>query len=504
MPQEESTPVASLFDKDQLDDVLTKATLLDRFARSGQSPEEFAKENDISATTLRRRLAAAREGSRNLIDKRKGRSGRKLKPIDERVFQFILTFIEQHKKAKLTSLHELLEEAAETKGWQRISYSTLCRLVNSLPDDFTTLISDGRKAHFDLKALVGRHGPYHPNACWQVDICELPIWVLDTTTMVLFKPFIIVYIDEATRVVVGWRLFRRERNRADLLLTLRMAIMGKHDASFPFCGKPDGIQSDNGGVFESEDYADCLLRMNIIRHEIPSESPSANGKVERFFRTIQDGLIRRLDGFSDQIGGLAAARESAIPWPVLPRLVSQYMAKYHSDVHSFLKMSPWVAWHDRLADAKGLGVVLADVVNATMFRMDAPVQRDGVHLDDGNTYSDACLTGYVDKTITVRVQPDKPYDYVEAYIEGRFLGVLQNIAHNPELADQIKAFRVQRTIDLQHLSKILSSMAPTVLPDPTIAPPGALAIPSGEIKVEAPPAEKPLAEIPVVQVEQSS
>jgi hypothetical protein len=74
MPQEESTPVASLFDKDQLDDVLTKATLLDRFARSGQSPEEFAKENDISATTLRRRLAAAREGSRNLIDKRKGRS----------------------------------------------------------------------------------------------------------------------------------------------------------------------------------------------------------------------------------------------------------------------------------------------------------------------------------------------------------------------------------------------------------------------------------------------
>jgi putative transposase len=322
--------------------------------------------------------------------------------------------------------------------------------------------------------------------------------------MVLFKPFIIVFIDEATRVVMGWRLFRYEPNRADLLLTLRMAILAKNDPSYPFCGKPDGIMSDNGGVFESEDYADCLLRLNIIRHEIPTESPSANGKVERFFKTIQDGLIKRLNGFSDQINGLAAARESAIPWPVLPRLVSQYMAKYHSDVHSSLKMSPWESWHERLADAKGLGVVHEDVINATMVRMPAQVQRDGVHLDDGNTYTDPCLTGLVDETVTVRVSPDKPYDYVEAYIEGRFLGVLHNIAHSTEIAGQIKEFRVQRTIELHRLAKILKGMAPAVLPDPTVAPPGAVEIRANEIKVEMSPSEPPLAEIPVVRTEEQS
>ncbi len=505
MPKEDSkSEVPNLFDGDQLDDVLTKATLLDRFARSGQSVEAFAKENKISATTLRRRIAAARLGSRNLADKRKGHSGRKVKPIDERVFQFVLSFLEQHKKAKLKSLHTLLVETCEAKGWQNIGYSSLCRLVKALPADLTTLLAGGRKVHFDLKALVGRHAPVCPNTCWQVDICELPIWVLDTTTMVLFHPFIIVFIDEATRVVMGWRLFRYEPNRADLLLTLRMAILAKHDPSYPFCGKPDGIQSDNGGVFESEDYADCLLRLNIIRHEIPTESPSANGKVERFFRTIQDGLVRRLNGFSDQINGLASARESAIPWPVLPRLVSQYMAKYHSDIHSSLKMSPWEAWHHLLADAKGLGVVAEDVINATMVRMPAQVQRDGVHLDDGNTYTDPCLTGLVDETITVRVSPDKPYDYVEAYIEGRYLGVLTNIAHSTEIADTIKTFRVERTIELHRLAKILKSMAPAVLPDPTIAPPGAMEIPASEIKVEAPAAEPPLAEIPVVRTEEQS
>jgi putative transposase len=503
MPEEPSKP-DNLFDSKQLDDVLAKATLLDRLARSGKSVEDFAKENDISATTLRRRVAAARGGSRNLADKRKGRSGRKVDPIDERVFQFILTFKEQHKKAKLTSLHELLEENCAAKGWKRISYSSLCRLVASLPEDLTTLMSDGRKVHFDLKALVGLSSPYSPNSCWQVDVCELPVWVLDTTTMVLFKPFIITFIDEATRVVVGWRLFRYEPNRADLLLTLRTAILGKHDPSFPFCGKPDGIQSDNGGIFESADYGDCLLRLNIIRHEIPNESPSANGKVERWFRTIQDGLIRRLDGFSDQVGGLAAARKSAVPWPVLPRVVSQYLVKYHSDLHKGIKTSPWEAWNDRLADAKGLGVVYEDVIKATMVRHEVQVQRDGVHLDDGNIYSDPCLTGYVDETITVRVSPDQPYDHVEAYIEKRFLGVLHNIHHSPEIADQIKEFRVQRTVELNRLSKILSSMAPAVLPNPTIAPPGAVATPPGEIQVEQPPAEQPLSEIPVVQTEQSS
>ncbi len=505
MPEEESKPVVTnLLDDKQLEDVLAKAALLDRFARSGKSVEAFAKENDIAPSTLRRRIKAGQLGSRNLTDKRKGRSGRKVKPIDERVFKFVLAFLEQHKKAKLKSLHELLEETCEAKGWKQVSYSSLVRLVRSLPEDLTTLISDGRKVHFDLKGLVGLHAPYHPNARWQVDVCELPVWVLDVTTMVLFKPFVIVFIDEATRVITGWRLFRREPNTADLLVTLRMAIMAKHDASYPFCGKPDGIQSDNGGIFESGDYADCLLRLNIIRCEIPSESPSANGKVERYFRTMQDGLIKRLAGFSDQIDGLASARESAIPWPVLPRVVSQYIAKYHADLHSSIKTSPWEAWHDRLADAKGLGFVNADVINATMVRVEALVQRDGVHLDDGNTYCDGCLTGYVDDRIIVRIPPEKPYDHVEAYIAGRFLGLLQNIQHSPEIADQIKEFRVQRTIDLQRLTKILSTMAPGVLPDPAIAPPGAVNDAPADPVLETPPPEQPLAEIPSVQTEQPS
>ena len=264
------------------------------------------------------------------------------------------------------------------------------------------------------------------------------------------------------------------------------------------------MQSDNGGVFESEDYLDCLLRLNIIRLEIPSESPSANGKVERFFKTIQDGLIQRLNGFSDQINGLASARKSAIPWPILPRLVSQYMAKYHSDVHSSLQVSPWEAWHERLADARGLGVLFEDVINATMVRMNVQVQRDGVHLDDGNTYTAPCLTGHVDDKVTVRVSPEKPYDLVEAYIEGRLLGELQNIALSTEIADTIKTFRVERTIELNRLAKILNSMAPTVLPDPTIAPPGAIAIPADKVTVETPPSEPPLAEIPIVRTEEQS
>ncbi len=99
MSKEESKPDAqNLFDGKQLDDVLTKATLLDRFTRSGLSVEAFAKENKMSATTLRRRIDAAKLGSRNLADKRKGRSGRKVKPIDERVFRFVLSFLEQHKR----------------------------------------------------------------------------------------------------------------------------------------------------------------------------------------------------------------------------------------------------------------------------------------------------------------------------------------------------------------------------------------------------------------------
>jgi putative transposase len=321
--------------------------------------------------------------------------------------------------------------------------------------------------------------------------------------MVLFKPFLISFIDAATRVVMGWRLFRYEPTTADLLLTLRMAIFAKHDPSYPFCGSPDGIQSDNGGIFESEDYADCLIRLKIVRQEIPGKSPSANGKVERFFETIQDGIIRRLHGHSDQFDGLASAKKKATPWDPLIRTISHFMGTYHSRVHSELKTSPWEAWHDRQEIARGLGFSMADVLDATMVRLQAQVQRDGVHLPDKNTYSDPCLTGLVDKTITVRVSPDRPYDRVEAYREGKFLGLLGNIHHTPEVAQQIKESRVERSIELHGLKKIVNTMAESVLPPADAAPPAYIVDPLPALSPVAAPTqvEPPLSEIPVLKAE---
>jgi hypothetical protein len=229
--------------------------------------------------------------------------------------------------------------------------------------------------------------------------------------------------------------------------------------------------------------------------------------VERFYRTIQDGLVSQLAGFSDQHDGLKSAKKSAIPWPVLPRLVSQYFAHYHAKIHSELHSSPWEAWHDKLALAKGLLFNAEEVVNTAMVRRDVPVHRKGVHLDDGNLYTGPELTGLVDSTITVRISPEKPYDRVEAYLKDRFLGLLHNARHSPEIAQQIKDFRLQCTIELQSLSKILKSMTASVLPSPSEAPPGCVEPPADQSPQPVvspnsiPTPDAPLAEIPIVQLE---
>ena len=335
------------------------------------------------------------------------------------------------------------------------------------------LLQKGSKAWHEGNALLARHRDLEVNEEWAVDLSEVPVWVLDVTTMRLFKPWLTSFIDGSSRVITGWHLTPRVPTAADVLLALRFAIFAKNDASYPFCGKPDGLQSDNGGVFISHDYQQALIRAGIAKLPIPKSCPQKNGKIERWFGTAATGLWATLDGYADQHQALRDAGKFAIPWPILPRLVSNYLADYHSSAHSELHgKSPWEVWHDRLGTARGLQPDRNAIIRAMMVSSPHTVGTTGIRLRDGNEYQGKCLEGFVGKTVTVRTPPDRSFDIVEAYHSDRYLGDLTDANASPELAEELADLRKGRKVELYSLRKYLRGMGEQMLENPEDCPPG--------------------------------
>ncbi len=125
-----------------------------------------------------------------------------------------------------------------------------------------------------------RYERRYSNSMWHTD------W-----TLIDGMGWLIAYLDDASRYVVGWGLFP-EATSERAVEVLKEAIR-KH-------GRPASILTDRGAQFyaneseERERGATLFERFLVeegIRHVLARVShPQTNGKVERFFRTVKDKL----------------------------------------------------------------------------------------------------------------------------------------------------------------------------------------------------------------------
>lgn len=129
---------------------------------------------------------------------------------------------------------------------------------------------------------TGFHQPLKPNDHWHIDI-----------KYVNFKGtflFLISIIDGFSRFVIHHEL-RQNMQEYDVQLTLQAAI-----EKFPLA-KPRLI-SDNGSQFISRDFSEYMRFVGLNHVKTSIAYPQANGKIERFHRTISDECLR-VDSFID-------------------------------------------------------------------------------------------------------------------------------------------------------------------------------------------------------------
>ena len=130
------------------------------------------------------------------------------------------------------------------------------------------------------------------------------------------KSYLHAIIDDATRYVVAARFHLAEDTRAmlsDLMLAVRRF------------GVPKRLYTDNGAAFRSRHLRMAAAKLGVSLPHTPPYTPRGRGKIERFFRSLRDGLLA-----GRPITSLEALNADLAAW----------ITAYHSTLHHALGMSP--------------------------------------------------------------------------------------------------------------------------------------------------------------------
>ncbi|MHA1492055.1 MAG: DDE-type integrase/transposase/recombinase [Promethearchaeota archaeon] len=126
-----------------------------------------------------------------------------------------------------------------------------------------------------------------PNDLWQIDIAGYQ--TLDN----IGRVYLIGIIDDCSRFIVGAEYFKSEEQK-HIMIVLRDAFMAY--------GRPNQILSDNATQFKNIQgqlntrYSNLLTSLGIEPIYSKPYYPQSKGKIERWFKTVQDDFLCEIRG----------------------------------------------------------------------------------------------------------------------------------------------------------------------------------------------------------------
>jgi transposase InsO family protein len=118
----------------------------------------------------------------------------------------------------------------------------------------------------------------HPGALWHGDVCHFAILVGGVKKPVRIH----AHLDDASRYITGIEAFWTEREED--MLTLFVDALREH-------GPPDALYLDNGSTYRGEMLITVCHRIGMLLLHPKPYDPQARGKMERFWRTLREGLL---------------------------------------------------------------------------------------------------------------------------------------------------------------------------------------------------------------------
>lgn len=215
----------------------------------------------------------------------------------------------KYPKLRSTTLYKQLVKEGYIKQGQ-ISPRTFQRFIRNR--NYLDLNTDHERRSFEFN---------HSNDLWQTDTTHGPYIIIKG---VKYKTYIIAFIDDHSRLIVGAKAFFHD-NAINMQQLLKEAIK--------VYGIPKILYMDNGGPYSNKQLSIICARLGIENRNTHPYDPAAKGKIERFNRTLKDtwmnafdwNLIKSLDDLNDRL--------------------TETINTYNNTVHSSIKDTPNNVYH---------------------------------------------------------------------------------------------------------------------------------------------------------------
>jgi putative transposase len=214
----------------------------------------------------------------------------------------------------------------------------------------------------------------------EIDHTMLDLFVVDEQDgLPIGRPYITACIDKYSALVPGWHIGFHQGGYESVMLCLRHAILPKpnyrekygteHD--YPVYGLFEKLCIDNGPDFKSAALKDALAELGIIREEMPKETPWFKGSIERYFRSVNQRLLKGKPGYTFgntiHLGDYDAQKDAVISLSAFLEVFHIFMVDiYPYTWHEGLEAIPMQRWQasyqlfkpDLFEDANALRLIL--------------------------------------------------------------------------------------------------------------------------------------------------
>lgn len=219
----------------------------------------------------------------------------------------------------------------------------------------------------DRKYRQNQQGPRpsRPLERVEFDHTQLDLMVIDLETgLPLGRPYITALIDVYTKNVIGIFISFHKPGYLAVMKCLLHAIKPKNylKRDFPevendwLCyGLPELIVVDNAPEFYSQDFEDACAQLGISIHYAPLKKSRYRATIERYFRTLNQGLIHELPGttFSNifEKEDYDPEKNAVISFDSLLRLLHLWIVDdYHQRKHRGIKDIPARRWRESIGE----------------------------------------------------------------------------------------------------------------------------------------------------------
>lgn len=279
------------------------------------------------------------------------------------------------------------------------SYRTICSIIAQIPLSMTVLAHNGTKSYKQQFDLLCLHQASQPNQIWQADHMLLDILVLQDNPGKSARPWLTIIIDDYSRAIAGYELSFLSPSAMKTSLGLRQAIWKKQEPQWTICGIPNVLYTDHGSDFTSKHIEQVCIDLKIELIFSTIGEPRGRGKIERFFRTLNQLLLSEMPGYTQSKN--PAAKYTLAE---LNNFIKNFIVEYNQRAHPTIKATPKERWEHsgflpRLPDSiDQLDLLLLTSAKSRM------IQRDGIRFQ-GLRYIDPILSDYVGESVVIRYDP---------------------------------------------------------------------------------------------------